>query len=184
MASNENCVSVADMFDFSVLREMRRGLDLTIAEVSARSGVSPAVISKLERNQTNAELETLYKLARVFGINTTELLKVAERLTSQKTTEKEYVSSGFRFRQIRYGNLRCMIGSAPAGGWVSRPEAHADDYELCWCIEGAVQITLPGECYDLRAGDAVQFDAVLEHRYEAVSDCRVIVIHIRKDKRF
>jgi len=172
------------MFDFSVLREMRKRLDMTIADVSAQAGVSPAVISKLERNQTKAELETLYRLARVFGINTTELLNLAERRTAHKAAETEHVSSGFCFRQIQYGNLRCLMGVAPAGGWVSRPDVHADDYELCWCIEGAVEIALPSERYQLKAGECVQFDAVLEHRYEAVSNCRIIVIHIRKEKRF
>jgi DNA-binding XRE family transcriptional regulator len=184
MASNTEQMGLADIFDFSVLREMRRGRNMTIADVSTQSGVSPAVISKLERNQTKAELETLYRLARVFGINTMELLNLAENRTSHRATETEHVSSGFRFRQISYGNLRCMIGSAPAGGWVSRPEVHADDYELCWCIEGAVEITLPKERYQLGAGQAVQFDAVLKHKYEAVSDCRIIVIHIKKEKRF
>jgi len=177
-------MGIGDIFDFAVLREMRRGRNMTIADVSEQSGVSPAVISKLERNQTKAELETLYRLGRVYGISATELLKVVERRTSQKTSESTHVASGFEFRQIRYGNLRCMIGSAPAGGWVSRPEVHADDYELCWCIEGAVQITLPKERHELKAGEAIQFDAVLEHKYEAVSDCRIIVIHIKKEKRF
>jgi len=184
MALNGEQLGIADMFDFSVLREMRQGRNMTIADVSEQSGVSPAVISKLERNQTKAELETLYRLSRVFDINTMELLNLAENRTSHTTKETQHVSSGFQFRQIRYGNLRCLIGSAKAGGWVSRPEVHADDYELCWCIEGAVRITLPKERHELSAGEAVQFDAVLEHKYEAILDCRIIVIHIKKEKRF
>ena len=56
-----------NMFDFSVLRELRKREGLTIEATSKRSGVSPAVISKLERNQTRAELETLFRISRVFG---------------------------------------------------------------------------------------------------------------------
>ena len=44
------------MYDFSFLRQLRKRDDLTIGAVSARSGISAAVISKLERNQTRAEL--------------------------------------------------------------------------------------------------------------------------------
>jgi len=38
------------MYDFSILRDLRKRSGLNIADVSARSGVSAAVISKLERN--------------------------------------------------------------------------------------------------------------------------------------
>ena len=51
------------LYDFSILRSLRKRSNLTIADVSDKSGVSPAVISKLERNQTSAELETLFRIA-------------------------------------------------------------------------------------------------------------------------
>ncbi len=172
------------LFDFGVLRGLRRRQGLTIAEVSERSGVSPAVISKLERNQTRSEIDTLFRLSRVFGVQVSELLGLAERRTSHRTAESAHESDGFRFRQISYANVRCLIGEASAGGWASRPDVHADDFELCWCIEGEVVVLLPGERHCLTAGEALQFDAVLQHRYEAVSDCRIVVIHITKQKRF
>ncbi|MDE0839229.1 MAG: helix-turn-helix transcriptional regulator, partial [Kiritimatiellae bacterium] len=56
-----------DMYNFSVLRVLRKREGLTIAEVSRRTGVSPAGISKIERNQTIPGLQTLFRLARVFG---------------------------------------------------------------------------------------------------------------------
>jgi len=56
------------MYDFTVLRWLRKRESLTIQQVSEQSGVSVAVISKLERNQCTAELETLYKLVRSFGV--------------------------------------------------------------------------------------------------------------------
>ena len=47
------------MYDFSFLRELRKHEGLTIGDVSARSGISAAVISKLERNRSGVELGTL-----------------------------------------------------------------------------------------------------------------------------
>mgnify|MGYP001837380540 CR=1 FL=1 len=52
-----------EQFDFTILRELRKRAGLSIGEVSAESGVSAAVISKLERNRTRAELDTLYRRA-------------------------------------------------------------------------------------------------------------------------
>ncbi|RKX92599.1 MAG: hypothetical protein DRZ90_13690, partial [Spirochaetes bacterium] len=37
-------------YDFSILRNLRKRSGFTIADVSEKSGVSQAVISKLERN--------------------------------------------------------------------------------------------------------------------------------------
>ena len=181
---DESGANLADVYDFGVIRDLRKRLGLTLAQVSEQCGLSVSVISRLERNQTRAELETLLRLARVFGIGGSELLALAERQTSSRAHEEDHASAGFSFRQVRYGNVRCLMGSARAGGWVSRPDTHGDDFEMCWCIEGQVRVTLPRERHELKSGDAVQFDAVLEHRYEAVTDCRIIIVHVKKQNRF
>ncbi len=172
------------MYDFSFLRQLRKRDDLTIGEVSTRSGISAAVISKLERNQTRAELETLFKLSRVFGLTSTELVALAESRTSQRANAVKHVAGGFVFREVVYSNIRCLFGSAPKGARVSRPEIHRDDYEVCWVLSGKVRFTLPNEKYELASGEAIQFDAILHHTYEALEDCEVIIIHLRKGKRF
>ncbi len=172
------------MFDFSVVRELRKREGMNIAELSRRSGVSAAVISKLERNQTQAELETLFKLSRVLGLNATDILALAESRTAQRENATEHQTGGFNFREIRYANVRCLSGTAPAGARISRPEVHRDDYELCWVLKGRVRFTLPDETHDLAAGNALQFDAILDHTYEALEDSEILILHIRKDKRF
>ena len=176
--------NLKDMYDFSVLRELRKREELNIEDVSRQSGISASVISKLERNQTIAELETLFKLSRVFGMSATDLLALAEARTAHKKTETKHKSDGFEFREISYGNIRCLLATAGKGAKVSRPEVHQDDYEMCWVISGKVRFSLSNEVHDLSAGQAVQFDAILEHTYEALEDCRMIVLHLRKGKRF
>lgn len=171
-------------YDFAVLRDLRKRAGLTIGEVCGRSGVSAAVISRLERNQSTAELDTLYRLARVFGLTATDLLSLTERRRAQATVEKSYTSNGFRFRVVRYGNLQAFHGEAARGAHIRKPEIHHDDYELCWVLRGRIRLALPDEVHLLEAGQAVQFDAVLEHTYEALEDCAIIIIHLTKGKRF
>ncbi len=171
-------------YDFSFLRDLRKRDGLTIHVVSERSGISPAVISKLERNQSSAELETLFRLSRVFGLNATEMLHLAESRTAQRATESTHVGGQFVFREIQYGNVRALFGSAPKQAKVSRPEIHRDDYEVCWVLSGKLSITLPHERHQLNSGDAIQFDAILQHTYEALENCQIIVLHLRKGKRF
>jgi transcriptional regulator with XRE-family HTH domain len=172
------------MFDFAVLRTLRQREGWTIAELSARTRVSPAVISKLERNRTAAELSTLFCLSRAFGLNVTDLLQLAESRTAHRVAERTHRAGAFTFRQVDYGNLRALVGRARTGGSVTNPEVHRDDYELCWVLAGRVRVTLPQEQHELAAGDCVQFDAILEHTYAVLEDCEILILHLRKEKRF
>ncbi len=172
------------MFDFSVLREIRKREGLTMEAVSLQSGISVAVISRLERNQSTAELETLFKLSRVFGMNTADLLALAESRSAHRAKETRHRSGGFEFREIRYGNALCLHGTAKKGSTLSRPEIHGDDYEICWVLKGRIRFRLPNETHELRAGQAMQFDAILEHSYEALADSELMIVHMRKGKRF
>lgn len=172
------------MYDFEILRELRKREGWTIADLSERTGVSPAVISKLERNQTSAELSTLFCISRAFGMNATDLLMLAESRTAHRSKETQHQSGAFTFREIHYGNVRALLGVARAGGKVSNPEIHQDDLEVCWVLGGRIKVTLPHEQPVLQAGDCVQFDAILEHSYEVIEDCQILILHLKKGKRF
>lgn len=172
------------MFDFSVLREIRKREGLTLDETAARSGLSIAVISRLERNQTSAELETLYKLGRVFGMSATDLLALSEAPLAHKKEAEEYLSDGFHFQVIRYANHNCYLGSAQAGSKIRKPEIHHDDHETCWVVAGRIRLVLPHESVVLSTGESLQFDAIQEHTYEALEDTRLILIHLKKSKRY
>ncbi|MEA2013609.1 MAG: helix-turn-helix domain-containing protein [Verrucomicrobiota bacterium] len=171
-------------FDFSIIRKLRKREEMSIATLSERSGVSTAVISKLERNQSVGELETLHRLARVFGMNLSELLALVESTSAHKVLETRHNSNGIHFREISYGNLRCLLGKGKTGAETSKPLIHCNDYELCWVIEGKLDFSLPGEKHELSAGDAIQFDAILEHTYTIRKDCTFLLIHILKERRF
>lgn len=176
--------SVAEMFNFSVIRTLRKREGWTLAELSARTGVSMAVISKLERNQTTAELPTLFALSRAFGLTVTDILHLAEARTAHLVNETMHTSGAFTFREAKYGNVRALLGTARAGASVSTPKVHHDDFELCWILSGRVCVDLPNERHDLRAGQSIQFDAVLTHTYLVLEDCEIIILHLRKPKRF
>ena len=172
------------MYNFSVLRDLRKRDKMTIANLSERTGISPAVISKLERNQTTAELKTLFRLARAFGLTASGMLALVESRTAQCKQESERIAGDFHFRQIEFANSKCFYADAPQGASRSNPDAHRDDFEICWVLSGKVLITLPYETHTLAAGDCLQFDAVFEHTYEVLEDCSIIIQHIRKQKRF
>ena len=171
-------------FDFSVLRRLREQHELTLADLSGTSGVSTAVISKLERNQQSAELDTLYRLGRAFGMSATDLLALAESPLAHRGVEGSRRSGQFKFREIHFANVVAFLGTAPADSKVSRPEIHHDDTEVCWVLEGKLRLSLPHEECVLEAGQCLQFDAIQQHTYESLADSRFLILHIRKDKRY
>lgn len=181
---NETAKIGDEMYNFSVVRDLRKRDGLTIADLSKKTGISPAVISKLERNQAVAGLGTLFRLARAFGITAAELLALIESRTAQCKKETERIAGDFHFRMIEFANSKCYYAEASKGAQRSNPDAHRDDYETCWVLEGSVKVVLPYETHVLKAGDCLQFDALFEHTYEAMEDCRIIIQHIHKQKRF
>lgn len=170
--------------DFTVVRELRKRAGMTLEDVSQKSGVSIAGLSKLERNQTMIELDTLYRLARVFGLSATDLLNLAESCSAHLKTAEVYTSGPFDFERVSFKGLNCFYAKARAGESLKKPEAHGDDFEICWVRKGSVLITLPREQHSLQPGQALKFDAALEHSYEILEDSEMTIIHIEKTHRF
>lgn len=170
--------------DFSILRDFRKRLNMSIAELAEKSGISASVISKLERNCNSAELDTLYRIAKVFGMTLSDLVSLAENRTSHCVSSSSYRSGDFIFDRVDYGNMRCMHAAAEKGAKLSTPELHRDDYELCWVLKGKIRFSLPNEIYEMSGGESIQFDALLPHVYEVLEDTEIIIVHLRKGKRF
>ena len=168
------------MYDFSILRDLRKREGFRIDEISARSGISSAVISKMERNVSQPSLDTLDRISRVFRMNPSDVLALAESRTARRLEEHEHTTDGFHFREISGGDARCLLGKAEKGARLSRPEVHGDEYEMCWVLRGRLLFSLPEERHEIGAGNGIQFDAVLEHVYEALEPVTFILTHIPK----
>lgn len=170
--------------DFSILRELRKQYNLSIAGLAEKSGVSSSIISKLERNLNTAEMDTLFRLAKVFGLTLSDFISLAENRTSHQVSAEKYTSGDFCFDRVDYGNMRSMRAAAPKGARLSTPSLHGDDYEMFWVLKGKVHFVLPQEDYVLQNGESIQFDALLPHTYEVLEDCEIIITHLKKGKRF
>ena len=170
--------------DFSVVRDLRKAEGLTLQQVADRSGLSVAGLSKLERNQNLIELETLYRLARVFGLTATDLLSLAESRSAQRKSVQRYQSGPFDFEKLTCRGLDLFHATARAGDSLQHPEAHGDEYEVCWVREGEINILFSHERHALHPGEALQFDAILPHTYEIIRDASLVIAHLTKSHRF
>lgn len=171
-------------YDFSVVRRLRKRENFTLAQLAERSGISIAVISKLERNQSTAELETLYKIASVFGMTAADLIALAESPLAHRKRAESYQSGAFFFHRIRYANHTALLGEAEKGARLNRPDVHGDDLETCWVISGELRLTIGEQTLVLQSGESVQFDAIQNHTYEALSATIFVILHLKKGNRF
>lgn len=169
-------------FDFGILRQLRQRQGLTIARLATLAGVSIAVISKLERNQTAVELDTVFRLARALGMSATDLIALAESPLAQRTQETRLKAGSIVFRKVQHGGFEALLGEAPAGATMPGPAMKHDDNELCWVLEGCMRIALPHETCDISTGQCLLFDGLLAHSYEALEASRFLLLHLRKSQ--
>lgn len=176
--------SPIDALDFTIVRELRKQKGLTLEGLSDLSGLSVSVLSKLERNQNLMEMETLFRLARAFHLSASELLSLAESSSAHLKEVVSYDSGPFHFEKMSYQGLDIFYATAKAGKSLRHPEAHGDELEICWVRSGKLRVEFPHEFHVLLKGQAIKFDAVVEHNYEMLEDSELVIVHLTKSHRF
>ena len=63
------------------IRTIRSQQGLSLEELSGRCGIDPAPLSKLERGESNATIQTLERVAKGLGVSLVELVDIREYRT-------------------------------------------------------------------------------------------------------
>lgn len=158
------------------VKDLRKEAGLTLDELAGRSGVSRAMISKLERGEKNPTLVIAARLAEGLGVSLSRLAGVEERrevvlvprerrmvLRDPETGfERQSLSPTFAARGVEF--LRNVV---PEGSTSGDFPAHRKGVEEHIVVEkGELKATLGGEEYLLRQGDALFFEADVPHRFD------------------
>ena len=158
------------------VKDLRKEAGLTLDELAGRSGVSRAMISKLERGEKNPTLVIAARLAEGLGVSLSRLAGVEERrevvlvprerrmvLRDPETGfERQSLSPTFAGRGVEF--LRNVV---PEGSTSGDFPAHRKGVEEHLVVEkGELKATLGGEEYLLREGDALFFEADVPHRFD------------------
>jgi transcriptional regulator with XRE-family HTH domain len=174
------------------VRGLRRERGLTLEELAERSGVSRAMISKVERGEKNPTLVVATKLAEGLEINLSRLLKIEERrevvvqprdrrmvMRDPKTGfERQLLSPAFGGRGAEF--VRNVI---PEGSTSGEFPPHRKGVEEYVAVEkGRLKAMLGGEEYLLEEGDALYFEADVSHRFDNAGDdeCSYYLVIVSK----
>lgn len=164
------------------VRNHRRQQDITVAELSATTGLSIGMLSKIENGNTSPSLTTLQTLANALSVPLTAFFKGFEeqrQAVHTKTGEGvELEREGTRANH-QY-NLLGHIG-ANASGVIVEPylitlSNEADVFptfqhggiETIYMLEGKVEYRHGDNVYTLEAGDTLFFDADAPHGPEVL----------------
>ena len=160
------------------VRDLRKDRGLTLEELAEASGVSRAMISKLERGEKNPTLVIAARLAEGLGVSLSRLAGVEERrevvvvpkerrpvLRDPETGfVRQSLSPTFAGRGVEF--LRNVV---PEGSTSGDFPPHRKGVEEHLVVErGELEATLGGERYLLREGDALFFEADVPHRFDNV----------------
>lgn len=171
------------------LRALRLRKKMGLVELGEHTGLSPGLLSKIERSQVWPPLPTLLRIAMVFGVGLdhffTDERKVIgvvrkdERLRLEQTIGD---SVAFAFQSLDY-----TANERKTNAWLAEFE-HVDEKkaethehpgsEFIFILSGRLRIVIGREDVELSKGDSIYFESHVPHWYSKVGTgrCEAIVV--------
>lgn len=156
------------------LQSLRRDAELTVRELAKKSGVSAAMISRIENGLVSPSLSTLNSLSKIIGVPVVNLFR--HTITSIDVT---FVQSGHGLAAQRIGTTfshafqslghhkRTDLSFAPylisltsLDDAQREPMYHDSGCEFIYVLEGEMIYRCGGRTFHMKPGDSLSFDAI------------------------
>ena len=174
------------------LRTLRLRKSMGLVELGKHTGLSPAMLSKLERGKLFPTLPTLLRISMVFGVGlehffTDErkrhVIAVARRKERLRFPESTGAGSiAYQFESLDFKATERKLSGyyadfEPIAADKVKPHQHAG-VELLYLISGTLDLTIGSERITLEAGDSVYFDSGVRHSYHRASKspCTAVIV--------
>lgn len=174
------------------LRSLRLRKSMGLAQLAEHTGLSAAMLSKLENARLVPTLPTLARIAMVFNVgldyfftdqrkrHVVAISRRGERRKFPADPKESHVAWHFESLDFRANERRL-------NGYLAHFHALAESkttphfhpgVELLYLIEGELELSIGIEAHRLNAGDAIYFDSIQKHSYRSVgaSPCTAVVV--------
>ena len=174
------------------IRALRLKKKMGLVELGKHTGLSPAMLSKIERGRLFPTLPTLLRVALVFSVGLdfffsgarekplAAVMRRSERIRLPDRPGGRDVA--FRFESLDYGATERRFNSYfaeffPVAPDKLRPHQHPG-VEFIHTLEGTLSVHLNGDEYVLEAGDSMYFDSTVPHAYRRSGgkSCTALVV--------
>lgn len=155
------------------LRELRTENGLTLRELASETGLSPTLLSQVERGITEPSLKTLRALANVFGQSVSTLFEedVAVVVHVSRPGERSKISSPkglIQYERLTHGNgqLEVLRGVLNPGEQSSEAAWSHPAVECAYVLTGTLLAIVGTKTYRVEAGEAITIDSRQPHKYQ------------------
>jgi transcriptional regulator with XRE-family HTH domain len=163
----------------SKIREVRITRELSVEELSERTGLTTDQISKIEKNEVMPSLSPLIKISRALGVRLGTFLDDHEELGPVINKAGE-LNEGISFTNNQDTGQSMLHFFSLAGNKAPRhmepfivdiePQMHNpytlsthEGEEFIYVLEGEIEIEYGQTKYRLRKGDSVYYDSIVPH---------------------
>jgi transcriptional regulator with XRE-family HTH domain len=171
------------------LRFLRRQRNITLEQLSTRSGLTKSFLSKVERGISVPSISTAKSLAESFELTVSQLLgeqqsdnsvclvRKGERRSFMKTSSP----NGYDYETIagakQYKRMEPYIMRPPTRFQDGRKFDHLGE-EFMFVLAGSIEVELAGKTYELNRGDSLYFDSHFSHRTRSLGgrNAEVLVV--------
>ncbi|MEU6680432.1 XRE family transcriptional regulator [Streptomyces sp. NPDC046925] len=171
----------------SAVRRRRRQLELTLAVVAERSGLSVPFLSQVENERARPSSRSLQRVADALRTTDVELLAAADPACTVDLTRAEEGDAATpspsspdaaRIRNLVRGHHQLHAIEFTGDHDEGREFQHRND-ELMYVVGGAVEVEAEGRAYRLGRGDSLYLTGGVRHRWRAtVPDSQVLVVAV------
>lgn len=164
------------------LRALRLKRKLGLVQLSTHTGLSPAMLSKLERGRLFPTLPTLLRIALVFDVGLDHffeastprrslgIVRASERRSFVERLGRREVAWEFECLDFTATERRMNAYRVRFLRTAARPPLHEHPgAEFMHLLTGRLEISVGGESHTLGAGDSIYLDSTQPHGYRRVS---------------
>jgi transcriptional regulator with XRE-family HTH domain len=157
------------------LRHAREASRLSLADVAERSGVTKSFLSRVERDATSPSVASLVGICDALGLPMADLFAVP-RTTLVRRSDRPRIDDLPKAADVvdtlitpaperHVTVLESAVAPGGSGGDVLY--TLPSEAEVCFVLEGSVEVRVEDETFLLHEGDALTFGAAVPHTWRA-----------------
>jgi transcriptional regulator with XRE-family HTH domain len=145
---------------------------MTLQALADASGLSPSMLSLVERGRASPSIGSLIVIASALGVTMSDLMaidppsegRLVVRASEQRIVETARHVVRRLIREDRTRGVSIAINEyEPHTGNAERPVTH-DGYEYGFVLEGKLTVEVDGTSYILEAGDLISYRSRSPHK--------------------
>ncbi len=170
------------------IRTLRKEKGLTLVEISKKTGIAQATLSRIETGTMLGTVESHEKVAEILGVGLPELYSGVDRRYEQishltKEAQRKVTHHGKNLQiellttESSKKKITPLLITLQGGSETGREHHERGVEKFLYLLEGDVKVKVDKEEYALKPGETLYFDASLPHQIfnEKSKTARILV---------